>query len=362
MNKYLPLAFVAILGISAFLLGLYAPGMLHTSIAENRTKPRAYQQKTDFRPARFGNVEVGAFAPEALLLYGINGHSISALDGNTVYQKYRTAVRNVYGADLADMNYLGVGLPDWNARYESFQRWLIRAGTYGAPTVALEPIGKSGFGVFADSLEMRRLRDAFEVARKENIIVWVRFASECNLRLSSYSVYNNAKRIARYRESVRWFRRYMPSNVRLVFCPLINTVYLKQPEQLRTIRQMYIPGDYDRIGGTIYATFLRLKPAYDWYYKFMRKLDANTPFQICELGGPTSKKKEMLAFIDKIAQGEWPAIQKVNLFAGSVNGRATSENGGFGFVIPGETRSYLFNKLNKSAISARSRIENQSLH
>jgi hypothetical protein len=293
---------------------------------------------TDTAP-HLGLITLGAFAPEAVPDSAI---SIADLDSDLSYGQYRAAIHECYGVDLADMNYLGVGMPDWQSRYNSLDDWLHRAGKYGDPTLAIEPIGANGFGIFRPGPEMADLRSVFVDAANSGIIVWVRFASESNLKFSVYSVYNNSIKIGEYRRAVRWFRAYMPSNVKLVFSPLINTVYLHDPRQLATIVSMYEPGAYDRIGGTLYATsWLRPKIAFDWYYHFMRRLDRKTPFQICELGGIYPRSEEITAFLIRVAQGQWPGVQRVNLFAGDLNSLAINQHGHFGFILPGAIASYL---------------------
>jgi hypothetical protein len=295
-------------------------------------------QEADAAP-RLGNITIGAFAPEAV---PDSKMSLEALDNDAAYSLYRSAVQSTYGADLADMNYLGVGMRGWQVRYSSFGHWLQRASKYGDPTIAIEPIGPTGYGIFADNEEMRALRGVFDTANKSGTIVWVRFASESNLRFSRYSVYDNQAQMIAYRKSVRWFRKYMPSNVRLVFSPLINTAYLQDPRQIRTLVSMYEPGAYDRIGGTLYATsWLRPRAAFDWYYHFMRQRDATTPFQICELGGTYPRSDEVKAFLVRVARGDWPGVQRVNLFAGDLNSLATSQHGHFGFILPGANTSYI---------------------
>lgn len=293
-----------------------------------------------------GRIELGAFAPEAALEYGIGEPNLMTLDDPKTYAIYRTAIRQTYGVDLSDMNYLGVGVPGWQARYKWFDDWLLRAAPYGDPTIAIEPIGPSRFGVFTDSAEMRDLRGVFQDAAAHHITVWVRFASECNLMWSPYSVYNNPERIRQYRRSVRWFRHYMPGNIRLVFSPLINTPFLRESRQIATIRAMYAPGDYDRIGGTLYATsWLRPDMGYTWYYDFMTALDHKTRFQICELGGSFSRKEDIIEFLDLLQAGRWPKVDRVNLFAGELNSIAISNHGHFGLVLPGQTTSYLRDML-----------------
>ncbi len=296
-----------------------------------------------------GHVQVGAFAPESAGLYGIKNVSLAALDNEKTYALYRLAIRNTYGAELSDMNYLGVGSVGWEHRMGIFRRWLFRASAYGDPTIAIEPTGPEQFGAFADTPEMRELRSIFRDADIAGIIVWVRFASECNLRKSVYSVYYNKLKIAQYRSKVRWFHAYMPANARLVFSPLVNTVALKQPQQLNTIRSMYEPGVYARIGGTLYATqWIDPNKAFAWYHTFMRRLDATTPFQICELGGTHSKKAQLLEFLTKLSKQTWPDVQRVNLFAGELNSRATTEQGRFGFVDEGQQTSYIMSLFSKN--------------
>lgn len=313
------------------------------------TAPETIRNHVDGAP-RLGHITIGAFAPETMPGSSL---SLTSLDDDSTYAAYRTAVRDTYGADLADMNYLGVGTDGWQARYATFQDWLLRAGKYGDPTIAIEPVGPAGYGAFRDGPEMRALRDAFEAADRAGIVVWVRFASESNLRFSPYSVYESVPKQKAYRESVRWFRRYMPANTRLVFSPLINTAYLKRPSQLQTLIGMYEPGAYDRIGGTLYATsWLRPKDAFDWYYHFMRRLDPATPFQICELGGTYPRAPEIEAFLVRVARGDWPDVRRVNLFAGDLNNIAVANHGHFGFVLPGAQESYLHDLFTENGTSA----------
>jgi len=299
------------------------------------------------RAPRLGLITLGAFAPEAVPFGNL---SLDSLNSDESYGEYREAVRSIYGADLADMNYLGVGVAGWENRYGAFSAWLTRASKYGDPTIAIEPVGPTGYGVFLDSPEMRSLRTVFDDAGRSGITVWVRFASESNLRYSVYSVYNSPTKVAEYRQAVRWFRSYMPPNVKLVFSPLINTAYLQDPRQIWTLTAMYEPGSYDRIGGTLYATsWLRPKEAFDWYYHFMRKKDPKTPFQICELGSIYPRSEEVVAFLIRVAKGEWPGVQRVNLFAGDLNPLAVNQHGHFGFILPGESSSYLSTLLASSS-------------
>lgn len=300
------------------------------------------------RGPTLNRIEFGAFAPEAALTEGIEAMSIPALDDDARYRLYRRAVERVYGASLSDMNYLGVGLPGWQARYASFERWLERAAPYGPPTVALEPLGKQCYGAFRDSEEMRALRAVFLRARQKGIAVYVRFASEANLRKSVYSVYASPARTRRFREAFAWFKNYMPDNVRMVFCPLVNTAYLREPKQIATLKAM-LPPEADFIGGTIYATsWLNPLKAWDWYYRFMERLAPGKPFQICELGGSYQRKRQVTQFVQKLLEGAYPKVRRVNLFAGELNRRATREHGSFGLLLPGEARSYLFPLISKA--------------
>ena len=358
-NPRTPAIFVVIAVISAFAFGgchamkpptepVNPPAT--AQIAAPSITPEKDPPHVDMAP-RLGKITIGAFAPEAMAESSL---SLPSLDDDDSYGAYRTAVRDTYGADLADMNYLGVGTPGWQARYAAFKDWLLRAGKYGDPTIAIEPIGKSTYAAFRDDDEMRALKAAFDAARQAGIVVWVRFASESNLRYSVYSVYNNPRAQQAYRRAERWFRGYMPPNVRLVFSPLINTAYLRSPSQIKTLLAMYEPGAYDRIGGTLYATsWLRPKIAFDWYYHFMRRLDTSTPFQICELGGTYPRSREVEAFLIRVARGDWPGVERVNLFAGDLNSIAIANHGHFGFVLPGETTSYVSELFDGNAASTR---------
>lgn len=321
------------------------------------------RQQTASSP-RLGRIELGAFAPEAALEYGITSPCLMTFDDGDTYRKYRSAVLATYGVNLSDMNYLGIGVQGWQARYVWLHEWLFRASQYGDPTIALEPIGPSGYGVFKDTQEMQGLRQVFEDARQAGITVWVRFASESNNQHNPYSVLGKPRKIAQYRKAVRWFRAYMPSNIRLVFSPLINTAFLRTPEEMATLRAMYVPGDYDRIGGTIYATsWLRPDMGYTWYYNYMRKLDPNTRFQICELGGSFCRKDDICRFVQMLRAGTWPLVDRVNLFAGELNPIAINHHGHFGLVLPGSTSSYLrplFANGDTSSSTDESRLPNDA--
>jgi len=291
---------------------------------------------------RLGRIELGAFAPEAALKCGITDPCLCTFDNIETYNTYRQAIRAAYGANLSDMNYLGIGRPGWRSRYEWLKDWLFRASQFGDPTIALEPSKETGYSVFQDSPEMQCLRVTFEAARQAGINVWVRFASESNDVHNPYSILGSPQKIAQYRQAVHWFHAYMPSNVHLVFSPLLDDFITGGKAQMPTLRSMYVPGDYDRIGGTLYATtWVSLEPAYSWYYDYMRKLDPNTRFQICELGGIFEKQHEIYHFLQTLKSGKWPKVDRVNFFAGELNPTAIRNHGHFGLVLPGQTASYL---------------------
>jgi hypothetical protein len=318
-----------------------------------RSTPFPAQSSVGGQAPRLGRIEVGAFAPEAAHLFGVDQMSLPALEDVDSYATYRLAVRTAFGADLADMNYLAVGTPGWQDRYNALKIWLYRSSAYGDPTLALEPLGSSRYRAFRDGPEMRRLRSVFTEAKEAGITVWIRFASECNLRNSAYSVWSDPTQIDRYKRSVKWFKGYMPSNVRLVFSPLINTAYLRDRRQIETLKAMYVPGDYNRIGGTLYATtWLHPVSGYSWYYDFMRRLDPNADFQICELGGAFKRKAEVRRFLQLLFEGRWPKVRRVNLFDGALNPTATREHGQFGFIESGKVTSYLIDFFDKSADSS----------
>ena len=297
------------------------------------------------RAPQLHGIEMGAFSSEAMNRLGLTDQSIKGLDNDRDYGLYRATVRQFYGADLADMNYLGIGVAGWETRLDALDHWIERASRYGAPTLAIEPLGSDSYRVFNDNPEMRKLREVLAKANERGVTVWIRFASECNLRNSPYTVYDSPHRIAKYRRAARWFKEYMPTNAKLVFSPLINTPYIDSDDrnspQSRTLRGMYEPGVYDRIGGTIYSTHMNIFRAFDWYYRFMRSMDADTPFQICELGGPFTHRDRLRSFVQKVCDGRWPGVEKINLFAGPLNPHATGQNGDFGFVSPSEDRCFI---------------------
>lgn len=322
----------------------------------NTPEPPAQPTLTgDLVPAKprrpyIGNLEIGVFAREAAEVLHVDKLSIATFADDQLYDKYRVAVRDIYGADMADMNYFSIGHLNWQRRIDQLHHWLVRAGPYGGgPTLALEPDSKEDpnnpYGALKDSPQLRKLRDMFADVKKHGYTVWIRFASEANLHGSVYTVTKSDEVLEHYKAAAKWFKSYMPDNVKLVFSPLINTPYeanLKNnPRQLTILRSMYEKGVYDRIGGTLYSTDYNLFDMYDWYTKFMRAIDPDTPMQICELGGPLSHQQELVDFIKAAAKGRWKGLEKINLFAGRINARAEAEHGRYGYVIPGKSISYI---------------------
>lgn len=80
-------------------------------------------------------------------------------------------------------------------------------------------------------------------------------------------------------------------------------------------------------------TDINLVKHYDRYHKLMVQTMPDLPFQICELGGPYNRKKEVLAFLKLASEGRWEGLEKVNFFARTINQRADPK-GAFGFVEP----------------------------
>lgn len=288
---------------------------------------------------QLGQVRLGAYAGEAAQIAGLTQSSIPALSQLDLHSKYRESIRNTYGADLEEMNYFSVGAEGWQDRIDMLRQWLIRAGQFGEVTIGLEPTGKQGYGVFKDSAGMRALRSAFQDAEDAGIAVVIRFASEANLRDNPYSAYGSRARAEKFFNAATWFKSYMGSRVVLVFSPLINTAVHGDRLQHETISRMFNgpepgqPRPWDRIGGTIYRTNVRLAPTFTSYYQSMSKHDPSLPFQICEVGGPYSRRFEVTGFLADISNGKWPRVEKVNLFARDINRRA-DPNGSFGFIDP----------------------------
>lgn len=296
----------------------------------------------DFKAPVIGSVTFGAFAAEAALSVGLESQSTRHFSDADSYGAYRDAVRAIYGADLEDMNYFAVGLGYKQERFASLAKWVFMAGQFGDVTLAIEPLGARGYSVFEDdNEEMVALKAIFERAKENNVQIWVRFASENNLGNSPYSVSASIKKATAFYKRAMWFRDYMPDNVGLVYSPLINTAITQQKTQERIIRASLLGGsgstDYDqpwsRIGGTLYLTDINLVKHYDRYHKLMVQTMPDLPFQICELGGPYNRKKEVLAFLKLASEGRWEGLEKVNFFARTINQRADPK-GAFGFVEP----------------------------
>jgi len=297
--------------------------------------------KVSYRPV-FGKIRLGAFSGEIADICGLNGQSISLLSKPENYNPYRKMIREVYGLDLEDMNYFSVGTIGWARSIPSLHDWILMAGQFGDVTVALEPMGFYQYDEFEDSRPMMDLRKVFREAEDKGITIWVRYASEANLQHNPYSAGVSIKNAKLYYDKAAWLKSYMPKNVKIVFSPLINTVVKGKSTQFRIIRRMFYGGDkrqgklpWDRIGGTIYRTDMALEPTYSDYYKFMSGLAPELPFQICELGGPYKRRDEVSRFLTDLAEGKWPKVEKVNLFARDINKRA-DPNGSFGFIEPVE--------------------------
>ena len=187
---------------------------------------------------------------------------------------------------------------------------------------------------------MDTLREIFVEAEGRGITVAVRFASEANLKGNPYSAYGSRKKAKIFFDAALWFKGSMPSNVKMVFSPLINTAVNGEPLQEKTVEWMLLGPDdsdaespWDRIGGTIYRTNVRLDSTFERYYEWMTNIYGDAPFQICEVGGPYGKRGEVKSFISHILDGRWPGVEKVNLFARDINRRA-DPNGHFGFMNP----------------------------
>jgi hypothetical protein len=72
----------------------------------------------------------------------------------------------------------------------------------------------------------------------------------------------------------------------------------------------------------------------------MQGLDPDTPFQICEFEGTLEDKRTAILFLRQVFARRWPKVQKINLFAGSLNERAESEYSTFGWVDPDAETSF----------------------
>lgn len=336
-----------VLGLAA-IGGTFAFGYIKTRPAPISAKlapvdPLAIDlsSKKSFEPS-FGKIRLGAFSGEIADICGLNGQSIATLSKPENYNPYRKMIREVYGLDFEDMNYFSVGTIGWARSIPALRDWILMAGQFGDVTVALEPMGFYQYDEFEDSRPMMALRKVFREADENGITIWVRYASEANLQHNPYTAGISVKHARLYYEKAEWLKGFMPKNVKLIFSPLINTVIKGKRTQLRIIRRMFYGGDkrngrlpWDRIGGTIYRTDRALAPTYSEYYKFMSGLAPDLPFQICELGGPYKRKAEMVQFLENLAEGKWPKVEKVNLFARDINKRA-DPNGSFGFIEPSE--------------------------
>lgn len=337
---------LAALGISAIALGAKPPrrvGLASTppAIAIPAAKPGEEFSEQGLVLPQYGQIRLGAYAGEAARVAGLFDSATVGLSDTKNYELYRRSVHFAYGVDLEDMNYFSVGSPGWESRLPALQKWILSAGRFGDVTIALEPDGPEKFDVFRDSAGMTALHEVFEKAEEEGIIIWVRFGSEANLQGSPYSVFASRRKAVGFYRRALWFKSNMPGNIRLVFSPLINTVVAGWKYQSQTIEWMFLGDEttedqscpWDRIGGTLYRTNLPIEPMYSRYYDLMSEMNPNLRFQLCELGGPYSRRGELISFIKQAAGGKWMLLDKVNLFAREINRRA-DPSGSFGYMNP----------------------------
>lgn len=331
------LATLSLLSLAS--LTLLKPALANTT--NSKTPAVTPQKGTPPTPTKkliapkYGSIKLGAFAGEAANLAGLTYISTTGLANKKDYAKYRESIRSTYGADLEDMNYFSLAPEKLDHRLTNLKAWILLAGEYGDVTLALEPLGKEKYDVFFDKAVMTRLAAIFKVANKRGITIWVRFASESNLRGSEYRAIDRPDKFYSAAEN---FKSLMPQNVKLVYSPLINTYIAgHQNQRLLAKKMLYGPHNenkiWDCIGGTIYRTDQPLLPMYNTYYEDMRSLAPQTPFQICEVGAPYSRKAELLRFLDSCSRGTYPKLRKVNLFARNINQRA-DPNAEFGYLNP----------------------------
>lgn len=290
--------------------------------------------------------DIGIFSKEAAKRCNIS-LSLFSTQYPRNFEKYHAEIRKLYGRDMSDYCYFCIGSDvDWRQRFTALKGWIFNAARHGQPTIALEPSGPTKYRIIGDNEQMRTLRSIFAEARRRHITIWVRFASEANLSSSAYSITKRPGDTKVFRAAARGFHEYMPENIRLVFSPLINTAFEQSPTQLRVLTESYERGVYARIGGTLYAT-KECNPiaAFDWYYWFMQGLDPETPFQICEFEGMLEDKRTAILFLRQVYERRWPKVQKVNLFAGSLNQRAESEYSAFGWVDADADSSFAMSVL-----------------
>jgi len=307
-------------------------------------------------PAMLGSMSLGSFSGEAMDSVGLSNHSY--VDIVSQYAKLRRAMHDIYGADLQDMNYYGCGLKGWQDRQRALREWMLMAGKFGDVQLALEPqTGVKAYSQFSDAdLEMRGLKQVLADASNQGITVYVRFASENNLENSPFTVLHDRQRCFAFYHAAAWFKKVMPPNVRLVYSPLINTATWGGPSQQRILRWCLLGPDGDtsiwsRIGGTLYLTDWDLTRTYARYYDYMSTLSPDTPFQLCELGGPVNRKIAMLRFIHELKEGMWPRVVHVNLFAYKINTLADPA-GCFGFLSKGSSESYLKSEIEHDSMQA----------
>jgi hypothetical protein len=314
-------------------------------ILERPITPRAGFKVPDGEvvPAKINGIRYGVFSREAAASRQLESFSIIGLYDISNHNTYREAIREIYGADLAEFNYFQLGFVSFEPRVRALREWLIRTSKFGDTALALEPRPDDPWGQFkASDPEMIELRTMFEELQEMGINVRVRFASEANLAGNPYSAVTNNASMEGFRRSARWFREFMPKNVRMVFSPLINTpamsFHLGARGAMTNVEKMYERGVWDIIGGTIYSDpRLSLDRMFSIYFERMNKLDPGKPWQICELGGP----RTMLAEVEQFALSarKWHGLDKIYLFAGAVNPRRERQLGSHGTIPPDGTVS-----------------------
>jgi hypothetical protein len=333
---------------------------------------------------RIGAVEYGGYMEEAFRAIGISGasrshfHQVhSGRQGFSLgllehppgsrnlevcrYGLYRQQVASTYGIPLADANYMsfygGTEARQMLGRAFELGLWITEAAAYGEPTVGLQLTyltdkTRLPWHVFKQEAgqtlhpELAAFREMALALQRLGISFRVRFLSEADLRGSPYSCVDEP---ARFRESLRFFRRHMPENVRIVFSPSCAS----SPWILdRLLGSDPLP--INMIGGTLYRSIDRpLQETYSRFHEYCRNRFGATRLQICELGAPLSRQKETLEFLAAAESGRFPGLEHVNLFGAKLNASSAGQKamGSYGFLAEGAKRSYLFDHLSKAVLS-----------
>lgn len=247
-------------------------------------KPR-HQTPPEVKPV-LNEVEIGAFSAEAGDVIGLPSLDLEQLDNNARYARYRRSVREIYGADLCEMNRFSCKDASWPPKVSFLQNWLLRAGLYGSPTLDLRDLPS---GHWNDNKGMKLVRDAFVAAQNQNIKVWVLLQPDAVVR----------------------FREMMPSNVKLVFAPDLETLDFASTLPLE---------GYDRAG----ARYFGNAPVGPIFHRYAAKVAAQKPameLEVSELGVSLARSAEFTNFITNAAKGKWKRLRRINLVCGSVEGR-----------------------------------------